>query len=169
MKISKIINFIFALIFIVKIKSYEKDLRELDSLKNLNELLENPIELFLPKYDFHKPDKFKSDSYNKVSKYLNEYKRRNDNLKDIYIVTDDIIEENEEKYKRKLIDELIKKEVNLEDSKFDDKYIVYGFPDSLAFDSYKPRLINEESEIKNFDDLGYFITFEPKSLNIIEK
>lgn len=132
--------------------------------------LEKPIDLFLPKYDMQRPHKFRKTSHKKIMKHLSDYKRRTENLKDLFVFPEEEIEENESNYKKEVLDALIKREVNIDDTKFSQHYTIFGFPNSKAFQNEIPKLLeNEHSQIKNFADLGDVVTFEPKQLNLIEK
>src|SRR5690606_17261277 len=97
-----------------------------------------------------------------------------ENPKDTFIFPDDITEEHENNYKKEILDALIKKEVSMEEVKFNSNYDIYGFPDAKKFenDHPEPKIINFEDpkvQIKNFAEISEFITCEPRDLQINDK
>lgn len=133
-------------------------------------IFDRHIDFLLPKWDFQRPDKFKKEKYNKITRYVSDYKKKNENLKDVFVFPEDIIEESENFYKKEVLEALIKKEVNIEDTKYNLNHEIFGFPDSRTFRNALPKFIpNENVEIKNFSEMGDLISFEPKLLQINDK
>ena len=55
-------------------------------------MFERNIELFLPRFDFQRPEKFRKDSYGKIYRHAS---KKAEALRDTFIFPENIIEENE--------------------------------------------------------------------------
>lgn len=127
-------------------------------------------DLFLPKYDFQRPYKFRKDKYNKLTKFVSDYKRKQEVPKDAFIMGDDLIQEYEDIYKKEMLYRIINKEVNLEEVSYDKSHEIYAYPDLTAFRQQKPKFIlNDDHPIKNYDSLGNFLKFSHKKIEVVDK
>lgn len=134
-------------------------------------ITERNIELFLPKFDFQRPEKFRKEAYNKIYRHAS---KKPEALKDTFIFPENIIEENESQRRREILDSLIKKEVSMEDFSYGENYEIYGFPDAKRFENsgHEPKYVNLQDrniKIRNFEEISQIISFEPKELKINEK
>jgi hypothetical protein len=132
-------------------------------------ITERNIELFLPKFDYQRPEKFRKEAYNKIYRHAS---KKPEALKDTFIFPENIIEENESQRRREILDSLIKKEVSMEDFSYGGNYEIYGFPDAKHFENNEPKYVNSEDpniKIRNFQEISQFISFDPKELQINEK
>jgi hypothetical protein len=130
-------------------------------------LTQAAIDLYLPKYDFQRPHKIK-ESYSKISKYLNDEKKKNENLKDLYIVPEEDIIEDDEGYKKRVVSELIKKEVNMDETKFGVDYEYYLYPGvEVPSDDY--RFVPNGAEIIPYFEVEDGIEFHPPRIELNDK
>lgn len=181
MKIFKFLNILFFFFSIVT--KAEENILNPEKIKNSNNstvdntednsyqfLFGKKYDLFLPKYDFQRPYKFRKEQYSKLIKYASDHKRKNEVPKDVYIMTDDLIQEYEEVYKKEILYRIINKEVNLEEVFYDKDVDVYAYPDLAAYREQKPKFIlNEDHQMKNYDNLGNFLKFSHKKIEVVDK
>jgi hypothetical protein len=146
-----------------------------NSESNTEDALQNTFfgkkyDLFLPKYDFQRPYKFRKEQYSKIMKYASDHKRKTEVPADVYIMGDDLIQEYEEAFKKEILYRIINKEVNLEEVVYDNSFDVYAYPDISAYREQKPKfLASEDYQMKNYDDLGNFLKFSHKKIEVIDK
>jgi len=179
-----LLNFLNILLFFGILANAEESFKNIENLKTVNstikdnnfdEIIQNSFlgkkyDLFLPKYDFQRPYKFRKEQYSKIMKYASEFKRKTEVPSDVYIMGDDLIQEYEETFKKEILYRIINKEVNLEEVVYDDKYDVYAYPDISAYKEYKPKFLeNEDFQMKNYDDLGNFLKFSQKKIEVADK
>ena len=179
-----ILKFLNILLFLGILANAEESFKNQENLKRLNSTSEKnslddifetsafgkKYDLFLPKYDFQRPYKFRKEQYSKLMKYASDHKRKNEVPKDVYIMSDELIHEYEEAYKKEILYRIINKEVNLEEVVYDNKFDVYAYPDIRAYREQKPKFIaSEDYKMKNYDDLGNFLRFSHKKIEVVDK
>lgn len=180
-KILKLINLILFLSITAfaeelgKSQSQSKNTNKTNTENNIEDNLQNTFfgkkyDLFLPKYDFQRPYKFRKEQYSKIMKYASDHKRKVEVPGDAYIMGDDLIQEYEEAFKKEILYRIINKEVNLEEVVYDDSFDIYAFPDISAYREQKPKFLqNEDFQMKNYDDLGNFLKFSHKKIEVVDK
>jgi len=175
-------NFLFYLIylfiFVVPIYSKKKEKEGKNkSPDNGNDgtyksFFDNEIDFYIPKYDFQRPYKFQKKGYQDIYRYLNSDSDKNKNFDiphDIFIFSDDHIKDSDNFYKTEILDNIIKREVNIEDVRLTSDNVVFGYPDAKFFDE-SPKLIKDDDVvIKNFADMGVNLAFTPNNLVINDK
>jgi hypothetical protein len=167
-------NFVLFLILLSEIKSYRADTENKKPFSNDSKvkydkiLTEVAIDLYLPKYDFNKPEKIK-DSYTKIHRYINEDKKKNENLRDLFVVPEENILDDEFEYKRRIISELIKKEVNMDETKFKKGLKYYAYPHVSEFENLEFKLLPNDVEILSYSNFDDGIEFEPRVIELPEK
>jgi len=135
-----------------------------------NTIFGRKYDFFLPIYDFQRPYKFRKEQYSKIMKYASDFKKKQEVPKDVYIMSDDLIHEYEEVYKKQILYRIINKEVNLEEVVYDNKFDIYAYPDISAYREEQPKfLVNDEIQMKNYDDLGNYLRFSPKKIEVNDK
>lgn len=140
------------------------------SANKFENVLNHPIDLFVPKFDFQNPLKYQAKNYDKITEHLISPPKSQVNMKDLFIFPENIINDSENNFKIELLNNLIRKEINMDESRYGTQYNIFGFPNSLIFQNIRPKLLeHDHTTIKNFNELGDIIAFEPKTLNIIDK
>jgi len=179
--ILKLLNILLFLSIIVYAEDFSggkeniKNLNKASQESNTEDVIQSTFfgekyDLFLPKYDFQRPYKFRKEQYSKIMKYASDHKRKTEAARDVYIMGDDLIQEYEEEFKKEILYRIINKEVNLEEVVYDDSFDVYPYPDISAFREKKPKfLASEEIKMKNYYDLGNFLKFSHKKIEVVDK
>jgi hypothetical protein len=169
---NNLINILLFVILISRIKSSQQeteDKKVFDSkFSNDKILTQAAIDLYLPKYDFQGSHKIK-DSYSKIVKYVNDEKKKNENLRDVYVVPEDDIIEDEETYQRRIISGLIRKEINMDESLFALEFKYYVYPSMDEFYVQMFKFIPEEAKIYEYFEVENGIEFEPKKIELNDK
>lgn len=154
---------------------YLKNLNNTSTESNIEDFMQSTFlgkkyDLFLPKYDFQRPYKFRKEQYSKIMKYASDHKRKTEVPRDVYIMGEDLIQEYEEAFKKEILYRIINKEVNLEEVVYDSNFDVYAYPDISAYREQKPKfLASEDYQMKNYDDLGNFLRFSLKKIEVVDK
>ena len=130
--------------------------------------LDKNLDFFITKYDYTNP-KQTPFRYKMIKRFLKERVSMQENKPDLFIFPKELIEEEEEKFKKELLNNVIKKEVNIDDYKLNENADVFGFPDSRLYENHPVKLLKGNTKIRTFADFPYKITFEPKTLDIVDK
>ena len=148
--------------------SLVKEIPDITELKYQN-LIDLNLDFFITKHDYL--NSMPISSKNQVIKeFLKESDTSEENKSDIFIFPSEIIFEEEEKYKTEILNNVIKKEVNIDEYKLNENADIYGFPDSKKYHNHPIKLLNNNNiKIKNFSEFPSKIIFEPKTLDIINK
>lgn len=171
----KILNFLSVLlIFANQYKCNESqkdpDRQTFNNTEVEKNLMGKKFDFFMPRYDFQRPYKFRKEGYSKLMKYASDHKRKVEVPKDVYIMTEELISEYEEIYKKEILHRIINKEVNLEEVAYDESHDIYAYPDVNEYKKQKPKFIsNEDQKMKNYDTLGNFLKFSHKKIEVVDK
>ena len=131
--------------------------------------LDKNLDFYITKHDFINPLSTQS-KYKAIKSFLKDNQTNHENKADIFIFPPDIIFVEEEKYRKEILNNIIKKEVNIEDYKLNENSDVYLFPEFRMYENHPIKLLkNSNTKIKNFSEFSSKITFEPKTIDIIDK
>ena len=173
--ISKI-KFLFIIILIfLAIKSnahtsqtQESKIPPLSEMKNPS-FLDKILDFYITKHDFINPAPLPF-KYKTIRQFMKRRQISQENKADIFIFPPEVILEEEEKYRKEILSNVIKKEVNIDEYKLNENADIYGFPESKIYQNHPIKLLKTGSnKIKNFSEFPGKIMFEPKSLDIIDK
>jgi len=130
--------------------------------------LDKNLDFFITKHDYMNP-KQTPFRYKEIRRFLRERETIQENKADLFIMPNEIIEEEEEKFKKEILNNVIKKEVNIDEYKINENADIFGFPDSRLYENHPVKLLKGNTKIRTFADFPYKITFEPKTLEIVDK
>lgn len=178
LKLLNILLYLSIILIAVELSNSKENLKDLNNTSHESNI-ENAFQstffgkkydLFLPKYDFQRPYKFRKEHYSKIMKYASDHKRKTEVPRDIYIMGDDLIQEYEESFKKEILYRIINKEVNLEEVVYNNDFNIYAYPDISAYREQKPKfLASEDIQMKNYDDLGNYLKFSLKKIEVVDK
>jgi hypothetical protein len=165
---NNLFNFLLFVILISRIRSEAEHKKVFSDTKSKHDkiLTEAAIDLYLPKYNFQSPQK---DTYSKIYRYLNDEKKKSENLRNLFIIPDENILEDDKEYKKRIIAELIKKEVNMDETKFEKELSFYGYPSTREFNNLEFKLLPEDIEVGSYYDVEDGIQFDPQSIRLADK
>lgn len=172
---SFLLYWVYLFIFITPIYNYkipEEFPDETEKQENTRDksYFDTDIEFFVPKYDFQRPYKFQKKGYHDLYRSLNNSENyMSENLADVFIFSESHLKDTDNYYRNEILDNIIKKEVNIEDVRLSSDNDIYGFPDAKSFDE-SPKLIKDDDvHIKNYSEMGLNLIFTPNSLAINDK
>ena len=165
---------LYSIIYIAPIasKKKEKETKSTDLDTNNKGFFDNnDVDFFIPKYDFQRPYKYQKKSYQDLYNNLNSNSttKETEVMSDVFIFSDAHLKETDNFYKTEILDNIIKREVNIEDVKLTSDNDVFGYPDSKYFDESSKIIKDDDVKIKNFSEMGVSLSFNPNNLVINDK